>query len=391
MVITDHDYDDAARPKSATRGHRLFWWANQSLGGRAHIGSHSGPAPRPVAQKHDVVIVFTARQPQNKLEHPQAVKTAETNDKPASTTRSSNRPPVSALLQLGHVRSKPDSFLSIRYILEMAGGGIRGIAGSLSLILIGGALVLMFFVVLSGVKDTTPLNKSYFLRADTSSFPGSGRAESYWTFWKMCASPGGSCGATVPAMPLGYAWVGGSDGVPSVLTGGKGKNTTSDYYYYLWRFGWVFYLMSIALTGFTFLLSLLAPCSRLASGISGTFLAFSLFWFSLAASLMTAVFVKARNEFRSAGIDSQIGKYAFGFTWGAWAAMFLATIFLFLGCGASSRQKRSEDNARVARSGSRSGAGGLGNLMFFKRQRSRRSTRGSFIETESQRRVKEEY
>ncbi|PBP17603.1 actin cortical patch protein [Diplocarpon rosae] len=197
----------------------------------------------------------------------------------------------------------------------MAGGGIR-LAGILSLILIGGALVLMFFVVLSGVKDTTPLNKSYFLRADTSSFPG-----------------------------------------------GKGKNTTSDRYYYLWRFGWVFYLMSITLTGLTFLLSLLAPCSRLASGISGTFLAFSLFWFSLAASLMTAVFVKARNEFHSAGIDSHIGKYAFGFTWGAWAAMFLATIFLFLGCGASSRRDKSEDNARGARSGFRSGAGGMGNLM----------------------------
>lgn len=95
------------------------------------------------------------------------------------------------------------------------GGGL-GIA---SLILIGGALVLMFFVVLSGVRDSTPLNRSWFLRADTSSFPGSGRAQSYWTFWKICANGGAQCGATIPDMPFGAAWVGGSEGVPAGLVG----------------------------------------------------------------------------------------------------------------------------------------------------------------------------
>ncbi|PVH72803.1 hypothetical protein DL98DRAFT_520319 [Cadophora sp. DSE1049] len=266
----------------------------------------------------------------------------------------------------------------------MAGGGLRGALGIASLVLIGGALVLMFFVVLSGVKDTTPLNKSWFLRADTSSFPGSGRAESYWTFWKVCATGGGQCGSTVPALPFGYAWVGGTEGVPAGLTGPRGKGTTSTYYYYLWRFGWVFYLMSITLTSFTFLFSLLAPCSRLASGFCGFLLAFSLFWFSLAASLMTVVFVKARDEFRSAGISASIGRYAFGFTWGAWAAMFLATVFLFMGCGVS---RKSDDHVRSTK---RSG-GRFGNVPFFRRQRSKRSTRGSFVDTESQRRVKEEY
>ncbi|KAK0111227.1 hypothetical protein ONS95_001602 [Cadophora gregata] len=256
-------------------------------------------------------------------------------------------------------------------------GGALGIA---SLVLIGGALVLMFFVVLSGVKDATPLNKSWFLKADTSSFPGSGRAESYWTFWKVCANGGGDCGKTVPAMPIGAAWVGGSQGVPAGLTGSHYKSTTSTYYYYLWRFGWVFYLMSIAFTSVTFLLSLLAPCSRLASGLSGSFLAFSLFWYSLAAALMTVVFVKARDEFRSAGISASLGRYAFGFTWGAWFAMAIATVFLFMGCGVS---RKGDDNVRSSKRG--------GGIPFFRRNRSRRSTRGSFIESESQRRVKEEY
>lgn len=99
-------------------------------------------------------------------------------------------------------------------------------------------------------------------------------------------------------------------------------------------------------------------------------------------------FVKARNEFRDAGISASIGRYAFGFTWGAWAAMFLATIFLFLGCGASSRRKETytEDNVRSA-------GPAAGGLQFWKRQRhtSKRSTRGSFVDTESAPRVKEEY
>ncbi|KAH9211847.1 SUR7/PalI family-domain-containing protein [Leptodontidium sp. 2 PMI_412] len=269
----------------------------------------------------------------------------------------------------------------------MAGGGLRGALGIVSLVLIGGALVMMFFVVLSGVKDTTPLNKTWFLRADTSSFPGAGRAESYWTFWRICATGGGQCGSTVPALPFGYAWVGGSEGVPNGLTGPRGKGTTSNYYYYLWRFGWVFYLMSLVLTSFTFLTSALAPCSRLAAGFSGAFLAFSLFWFSLAASLMTVVFVKARDEFHDAGISASIGRYAFGFTWGAWAAMFLATVFLFMGCGVS---RKGDDHVRSTKT-KRSGGGVLGSIPFFRRQRSKRSNRGSFVDAESQHRVKEEY
>jgi hypothetical protein len=96
----------------------------------------------------------------------------------------------------------------------------------------------------------------------------------------------------------------------------------------------------------------------------------------------STVFVKARDRFRDAGLSANIGRYAFGFTWGAWAAMFLATIFLFMGCGAGGR--RSDDHVRG--SGTRGGS-----TRFFRRQRSRRSARGSFVDTESQRRVKDEY
>ena len=173
-----------------------------------------------------------------------------------------------------------------------------------------------------------------------------------------------------------------------------GGGTTSKFYYYMWRFGWVTYLLALVFNVLGFFMSILAPCSRLASAFSGAITAFALFWFTVAASLMTlvvffhpfgigpltkhsATFVKARNELRNAGLNASIGQYAFGFTWGAWAAMFIAMIFLFLGSRATSNDKVKTRSTRK---------GG-----FFRRNKSTRSKRGSFIDNDSQRRVKDEY
>lgn len=90
--------------------------------------------------------------------------------------------------------------------------------GTVSLIFIAGALVLMFFVVLSGVKNTTPLNKTYFLRADTSGITGA-RPISQWTYFYVCGDGNTNCGSPVPDLPFGYAWVGGGAGAPSDLLG----------------------------------------------------------------------------------------------------------------------------------------------------------------------------
>jgi hypothetical protein len=97
-------------------------------------------------------------------------------------------------------------------------------------------------------------------------------------------------------------------------------------------------------------------------------------------TIYRAEFVQARNAFHSAGVRANIGSYAFGFTWGAWAAMFLATIMLFLGFGLGGRN----DSTKTTKS---TGGGIAG---FFRRRR-RRSARGSSVDNESQRRVKDEY
>ena len=84
--------------------------------------------------------------------------------------------------------------------------------------------------------------------------------------------------------------------------------------------------------------------------------------------LNSATFVKARNAFISSGHEATIGKYAFGFAWGGWAALLISTILFCLSRNVRKRQGTSAEGPRWRRS---------------KSTRSTRSYEG--------RRVKEEY
>lgn len=80
----------------------------------------------------------------------------------------------------------------------------------------------MFFVILGGVKGTTPLDKTYFLEADTSGISGA-RATSRWTYFYVCGPDNKDCGAAVPALPFGAAWGKNATGVPDALFGSVSK------------------------------------------------------------------------------------------------------------------------------------------------------------------------
>ncbi|KAL9025345.1 MAG: hypothetical protein Q9196_005814 [Gyalolechia fulgens] len=55
-----------------------------------------------------------------------------------------------------------------------------------SLILIAGAILLIFLTLLGGAVDDNPTNKFYFLEADTSGL-GNAATTSRWTFWSACS------------------------------------------------------------------------------------------------------------------------------------------------------------------------------------------------------------
>ncbi|KAI0018128.1 SUR7/PalI family-domain-containing protein [Xylariomycetidae sp. FL0641] len=240
----------------------------------------------------------------------------------------------------------------------------------LSLIFLGGSIVMLFFVILSGVAHTSPLRQTYFLNADTSGITGA-RPITQWTYFKMCGDGNRDCGGSKADPPVGWAWDGHPQNAPSHLVGGYGGHTTSETYYYLWRFGWVFYLLALFFSVCAFFTGFVACCGRLGSAIAALVSTIALIFSTAAVSLMTATFVKMRNEFHRDGRSAHLGQWAFGFSWGSWAALLIATVLFCMG------MRKSKD--AVASSGS------------MWRKRSKRSVRSRQSYDVGNHRVKEEY
>ena len=169
----------------------------------------------------------------------------------------------------------------------------------------------------------------------------------------------------------------------------------------MWRFGWVFFLLTLFFETLAFFTGFIACCGRLGSAVSGLMTTVALAFSTISCVLMTYVysplstsysllptpaslnvsrvrfcplpasntflsvtFVKARDAFNRADRDAKVGTYAFAFAWASWAALLLATVLFCIGVRG--------DKGHHRKSGGR-----------FRRRRSRRSYDG--------RRVKEEY
>jgi len=215
----------------------------------------------------------------------------------------------------------------------------NALLGTTGIVLLCGSFLLLWFVFLSGVADTTPLNHIYFLRADTSGITGA-RDVTQWTYFYFCGRDNNDCGSARPAPAFGKAWDGRADNAPDSLIGSHGGHTTSFHYYYMWRFAWVFILMTLFFMTLAFFAAFLACCGRLGAAISSLASAVALFFHTLGTALMTATFVQARNAFRSDDRSARIGTYAFGFMWGSWAALFLANLLFCIGIGTNKKGER---------------------------------------------------
>lgn len=78
--------------------------------------------------------------------------------------------------------------------------------------------MLLFFVILSGTANTSPLRQTYFLQADTNGITGA-RDVSRWTYFYVCNAANQDCSHASPAMPFGHAWADGAANIPSGLGG----------------------------------------------------------------------------------------------------------------------------------------------------------------------------
>jgi hypothetical protein len=145
---------------------------------------------------------------------------------------------------------------------------------------------MLWFVILSGVKSTTPLNNTFFLRADTSGITGA-RPVTQWAFFRICGLGNTDCRRSWADPPIGRAWASNPSGAPAELVGPHGGGTTSFHYFYMWRFGWVFYLIALFFETIAFFAAFIGCCGRLGAAISGLVTVTALFFLTIAVSLMT--------------------------------------------------------------------------------------------------------
>ena len=155
-----------------------------------------------------------------------------------------------------------------------------------ALIFLAGSLVMLWFIILSAVTNTSPLNQTYFLRADTSGITGA-RSVTQWAYFRICGDGNSDCRRSWADPPFGLAWSANPSNAPDALIGSHGGNTTSRYYFYMWRFGWVFFLITLFFETIAFFAGFVGCCGRLGAGISGLVSATALFFSTIAVSLMT--------------------------------------------------------------------------------------------------------
>lgn len=146
--------------------------------------------------------------------------------------------------------------------------------------------MLQFFIILSGL-NSSPLNLVYFLQTSTNGITNGNdeyRNPARWTYLDICGVDGSrnaNCGSTRAATPFDPVRNFGTDtGVPQQFIG-------TNYYYYLSRVAWAFYLIALFFAVVTFFISLLAICARLGAYLTGFFGLFAFMSQAVASSLMT--------------------------------------------------------------------------------------------------------
>jgi len=211
---------------------------------------------------------------------------------------------------------------------------------------------MLFLVLLGGTNGHSPLNKIYFLWADTSNIPGA-PVLSEWTLWNFCDSDNGkvygntiNCGSVHAANPF----------LPQ-QNFGTTKNVPADFlnnhrtYYYLSRFAFAFYLISLFFMLCSMLTGVLALCSRLGSALSAVAAGWAMFCVITCASLMTATYTLGRSTFHQAGLNAGLGFYAFGFTWGAVGCMLVSVVLYCVGFTSSRRHRHRERTLETEKRG----------------------------------------
>lgn len=205
----------------------------------------------------------------------------------------------------------------------------RPLLAFVPLVLTAGATLLLLLLILAGTRDHVPLNQIWFLSADTSSIKGA-PSTAVWTLWNVCNGQSGTavdCGPVSAAYPLQPGANFNTDAnIPQDFL------NSVNFYYYASRTQFAFFLIAVFFSGIATLAGLLALCSRIGGGLSAVLTFCGLLANIVAAALMTAVWISARNAFNNAGGSANVGVKAFAFAWTSVACLLIATIGFCCAC-----------------------------------------------------------
>ncbi|EAW11552.1 SUR7/PalI family protein [Aspergillus clavatus NRRL 1] len=229
--------------------------------------------------------------------------------------------------------------------------------GLLGLFFTASALLLMFLAFLGGARNSNPLNRIYWLQADTSNIPGA-PALSRWTYWNLCAvndKGHNACGksyADYPFDPPSHRNFGTTTNIPSAFIG-------TNHYFLTSRFMFPFHIIALFFATCSLFTGFLAMCTRIGSFVSALSAYIALTFQVITTCLMTAVYVQGRNKFNANGQTSRLGVKAFAFMWTSTALLFLAGVIYCMGgavgrkeSGYSGREQRRRGFFSSHRSGS---------------------------------------
>jgi hypothetical protein len=148
----------------------------------------------------------------------------------------------------------------------------------------------MFFILLAGAVNGGPVNRWYFLEADTSNIPNA-PALSRWTYWNVCGVQNGrlDCGdanyeQVHPAFPLdpsSHRTFNTDVNVPENFVRHHG------YYFLMTRFMFAFMLIALFFAVMALFTGVLALCTRIGAYLSGLLTLIALFFQLIQCSLMT--------------------------------------------------------------------------------------------------------
>ncbi|CCE66026.1 hypothetical protein TPHA_0O00560 [Tetrapisispora phaffii CBS 4417] len=196
-----------------------------------------------------------------------------------------------------------------------------------TLLFLAGNTLLLILIIISGSTNDYPINNFYWVEADTANIPNAPDV-TRWTFWGACGVENGdetNCGSNLsPAAPISpvdnfHTTI----NVPSKFV--NDRNT----FYYLTRFSFCLFWISLAFIGITFLLYIISWFSYEFTKVCFLLVSIGCLFNVTGVVLQTAASVLARNAFNKTGVNhSKLGSDLFGIAWASVALSLLEAIAL---------------------------------------------------------------